>query len=37
MTYLWPDGEFIAVEADSLHTPSAFIWQGRNHPVQAIA
>ncbi len=37
MTYLWPDGELIAVEADSMHTPRAFTWQGRSHPVQAIA
>jgi hypothetical protein len=37
VTYLWPDGELIAVEADSLRTPRAFIWQGRTHPVQAIA
>ena len=37
MTYLWPDGELIAVEADSLHTPCAFTWRGRTHPVQSIA
>ena len=37
MTYLWPEGESIAVEADSLHTPRAFTWQGRTHPVQTIA
>jgi hypothetical protein len=36
MRRLWPEGESISVQSDTLANPLAFTWQGRVHPVDAI-
>ena len=37
MTYFWPEGQPIVVQSDALAAPQSFTWQGRRHPVQAVA
>lgn len=37
MTYLWPRGQVVSVQQDSLATPQNFSWQGKTHRVQAVA
>jgi hypothetical protein len=37
MTYLWPSGEPITVQSDTLITPQVLTWQGHRHPVQIIS
>ena len=37
MTYLWPAGTPITVEAGALETPRRFVWGGRAHTVRRIA
>ncbi|KAB2867357.1 MAG: hypothetical protein F9K46_00505 [Anaerolineae bacterium] len=37
MTYLWPDGDPIEVQADALGTPLQFTWQGQSHAVERVA
>ncbi len=36
MTYLWPGGLPITVNADDLGTPLCFAWQGSEHQVLGI-
>lgn len=37
MTWLWPEGDPIAVVSDTMQTPQTFTWQGQTHRVQGIA
>jgi hypothetical protein len=37
MTYWWPGGDPIQVEADRCQTPQRFAWLGRVHPVADVA
>lgn len=36
MTHFWPEGQPVAVEADTLWTPLALTWDGSEHPVQVV-
>ena len=37
MTHLWPAGELIQVDSDSLAVPQRFTWQGQSHGVRHVA
>lgn len=37
MTYLWPDGDPIEVQADVLGTPLQLVWKGQSHIVERVA
>ena len=37
MSYLWPNGLPITVEADADRIPHTFFWQNQPHPVDHIA
>ena len=37
MTYLWPDGDPIEVQADAMGTPQQFTWRRQAHPVERVA
>jgi hypothetical protein len=36
MTYLWPNGLPVEMEADALGTPQCLVWRGQ-HPVAQVA
>ena len=37
MSRLWPEGDPIHVTVDEMGKPTAFMWNGRTHPVLDIA